>query len=137
MGDFRIKALNSEVFDSISEAARRTERRRMNLDLRNSDRDQSQRMLNAIEPGTVLPVHRHKETSETCIVLRGSAVEIFYDGFGNETERILMRAGGKCCGCNIPVGAWHRIEPLERGTVIFEAKDGAYASITPDDILNV
>ena len=137
MGDFRIKALNSEVFDSVTEAARRTEHLRMNFDLRNSDRDRSQRMLNAIEPGTVLPIHRHKETSETCIVLRGSAVEIFYDDFGNETERIMMIAGGECCGCNIPAGAWHRIESLKCGTVIFEAKDGAYARITPDDILNV
>ncbi len=137
MGDFRIKALNSEVLDSLSAAARRTPRLRMNLDMRNSEADQSQRMLNAIEPGTVLPIHRHRNTSETCIVVRGAAEEIFYDDYGNETGRIMMSPGGECCGCDIPRGAWHRIVSLLPGTVIFEAKDGPYEPITEEDILNI
>lgn len=134
MGDFKIKYLDSSVLDAATEMAKRSERLRINLDLRNSENDHSQRMLNALEPGTVLPIHRHTSTSETCIVLRGAAVEIFYDEYGQETERIAMMAGGSCCGVNIPVGVWHRIEPLVSGTVIFEAKDGTYSPLSTNDV---
>ena len=134
MGDFKIKYLDISVFDAATEMAKRSERLRMNLDLRNSENDHSQRMLNALEPGTILPIHRHTSTSETCIVLRGAAVEILYDEYGTETERIAMMAGGSCCGVNIPAGVWHRIESLVSGTVIFEAKDGAYSPLSPYDV---
>lgn len=131
------KRIDKEVLDGLSLQAVESPRLRMNLDMRNSTDDQSQRMLNALEPGTVLPIHRHRSTSETCIVVRGRAEEIFYDGDGNETERVLMEAGTDCCGVNIPKGVWHKIEALLPGTVIFEAKDGAYEPITAEDILNL
>lgn len=136
MGDFKIKSLDSSVFDAATMMAKRSKRLRMYLDLRNSENDQSQRMLNAIEPGFVLPIHRHTDTSEICIVLRGAAVEIFYDEYEQETERINMMAGGSCCGVNIPARVWHRIESLKSGTVIFEAKDGSYSPISPNDVKN-
>lgn len=129
--------LDSTLFNELTEEARRSDRLRMNLDMRNSAEDQSQRMLNAIEPGTELPIHRHKNTSETCIVLRGSAVEIFYDDSGNITERIIMEPETNCCGVNIAAGRWHKIVSLEPGTVIFEAKDGSYEPLIKEDILTI
>lgn len=129
--------LDKALLDSVTAAARESARLRMNRDMRNSPADRSQRMLNAIEPGTVLPVHRHRSTSETCIVLRGAAEEIFYDDNGTETCRVVMRPGSDCCGVDIEAGRWHRIVSLEAGTVIFEAKDGAYEPASPEDMLNI
>ncbi len=115
--------LDKELFDSVSGQAGKSPRLRMNYDMRNSAEDKSQRMLNAIEPGTELPIHRHKGSSETCIVLRGAAEEIFYDDNGNITDRLLMKPDSDCCGVNIEAGRWHKIVSLESGTLIFEAKD--------------
>lgn len=125
------------LFDSVSVEAKQSPRLRMARDMRTTAADQSQRMLNAIEPETELPIHRHRNSTETCIVLRGSAEEIFYDDNGNETERVLMKPDSDCCGVNIEVGRWHKIISLEPGTVIFEAKDGAYEPLSQEDILNV
>lgn len=129
--------LDTNLFNKVTAEAVESPRKRMNLDMRNSAADQSQRMLNALEPETELPIHRHPTTSETCIVLRGKAEEIFYDDLGNETERILMQPGSDCCGVDIAAGRWHKIVSLEPGTVIFEAKDGAYQPTSPDDILSI
>ena len=129
--------IDNKLLDVLSEEARKSPRLRMNYDMRNSAEDKSQRMLNAIEPGTELPIHRHRNTSETCFVIRGVAEEIFYDDHGKETERVLMKAGSECVGVNIETGRWHKIVSLESGTVIFEAKDGAYEPLTAEDILNV
>lgn len=129
--------LDIKLFNELSEAARKSPRLRMNCDMRNSSADQSQRMLNAIEPGTELPVHRHRRSSETCIVLRGSAEELFYDDNGNITDRIIMEPETDCCGVNIAAGRWHKIVSLEPGTIIFEAKDGQYEPLTPEDILTL
>ena len=128
---------NSELFNSVSREAAQSERLRMARDMRTSPTDHSQRMLNAIEPGTALPIHRHRGSTETCIVLRGKAEEIFYDDNGNETERVVMEPDTECCGVNIEVGRWHKILSLEHGTVIFEAKDGSYEPLSSEDILNV
>ena len=107
----------------------------MNLDLRNSPVDQSQRMLNAIEPGTVLPIHRHRFSSETVVCLRGHFVEYFYDAEGRLlTDVIDMVPGGTLI--NIPIGQWHNLVSLESGTVLLEVKDGAYEPIGEEDILN-
>jgi len=125
------------LLDSVSAEALKSPRLRMARDMRNTPADTSQRMLNAIEPGTNLPIHRHQKSTESCIVIRGAAEEIFYDDNGNETERVLMRPGSDCCGVNIEIGRWHRIVSLEPGTVIFEAKDGMYTPISDDDILSV
>ena len=117
----------------------------MNLDLRNSDADSSQRMLNAIEPGSVVPIHRHRTTSEVVVMLRGRAVQYLYDEQGRETDAVLLAAGaldgdgvpGAVPGMTISKGQWHKLVALESGTVIFEAKDGAYEPISPADILSV
>jgi cupin fold WbuC family metalloprotein len=107
----------------------------MNYDLRNSSADQSQRMLNAIEPGSPLPIHRHMKSLETVVCLRGRLVEDFYDESGVVTESIELAPGSSVVAVNIPIGQWHTVRVLESGTVIMEVKDGAYEPIGPEDIL--
>ena len=110
----------------------------MNLDLRNSDADLSQRMLNAIEPGSVVPVQSHRSTSETVVVLRGRVVEEYYDDLERMcTATYDLAAGGPICTLNIPAGQWHTLRALDSGTVILEMKDGAYEPISPADILSM
>ena len=130
------------VLDELTQRAKESPRLRMNLDLRNSPEDGSQRMLNALEPGTVLPIHRHRTTSEVVVMLRGRAVQYLYDEQGRETHAVLLAAGaldgegvpGAVPGMTIAKGQWHRIECLESGTVIFEAKDGAFVPLAADDV---
>lgn len=129
--------LDKALFDSVSAEAKESPRLRMARDMRTTPADNSQRMLNAIEPGTELPIHRHRNTSEICIILRGSAEEIFYDDNGNISERVMLEPGTECVGVNIEKGRWHKIVSLEHGTVIFEAKDGAYEPVSPEDILSL
>ena len=108
----------------------------MNYDLQNSDADQSQRMLNAIEPGSPLPIHRHQKTSETVICLRGRLVEEYYDDLERIcTESIELSPNGSVVVLNIPAGQWHTVRSLESGTVILEFKNRPYEPISPEDIL--
>lgn len=123
------------VLDKLTEQAKYNSRLRCNLDLRNSPEDQSQRMLNAIEPGTVMPVHRHRFTSETCVCIRGHFEEYFYDEQGNLTETVDMVPGGVVL--NIEKGQWHSLKSLESGTVLLKAKDGPYEPLGVEDILSV
>lgn len=125
--------ITQETLDGLTIKAKASERLRANLDLRNSAEDQSQRMLNALEPGTILPIHRHKETSETCVCIRGHFEEYFYDDNGNLTETIDMVPGGVVL--NIEKGQWHSLKCLESGTVLFEAKDGPYKPLAEDEIM--
>lgn len=124
--------IDQQILDSLTAQAKASPRLRMNLDLRNSPEDQSQRMLNAIEPGTVMPIHRHKKSSETVLCLRGHFEEYFYDEQGNLTDTIDMRPGGLML--NIPIGQWHSLKSLESGTVLFECKDGKYEPLREEDI---
>ena len=114
------KKLISELFDS----AVVNPRLRQNFDLRNSD-DNGQRILNALMPGTVVPIHRHPHSNETVIILCGKLIEITYDDNCDETGRIHLDPGLGNFGCVVPAGAWHTVEVLEP-SVIFEAKDGKY-----------
>lgn len=127
--------INQQLLDSLTAQAKASPRLRMNLDLRNTPADQSQRMLNALEPGTVMPIHRHRHTSETVVVLRGKVKWLYYNDEGKQTETILVEAGGDICGLCVPLGQWHSIECLESGSVILEAKDGAWEAMREEDIL--
>ena len=143
--------IDNRLLDELTAQAQASPRLRMNLDLRNSVEDDSQRMLNALEPGTVLPIHRHRTTSETVVILRGRAVQYLYDDAGNETGHVLLVAGAgdpdvasllglpedAVPGMQVEKGQWHRLESLESGTVIVEFKDGAYVPIGPADILSM
>ncbi len=122
--------------DELTAEAKASPRLRMNRDLRNSADDTSQRMLNAIEPGSVVPIHRHQKTSETVVCLRGRLVEEFYDELERIcTERIELSPNGQVVALNIPAGQWHTVKALESGSVILEMKDGAYEPTGPEDIL--
>jgi len=130
--------INQYLLDSLSASAKASPRLRMNLDLRNSPEDQSQRMLNAIEPGSPLPIHRHTKSSETVVCLRGRLVEEFYDELEMIcTESIELSPSGPVVALNIPIGQWHTVRALESGTVILECKDGAYEPLGPEDTLDV
>ena len=127
--------IDKTLLDNLSFQAKASPRLRMNMDLRDSAEDQSQRMLNALEPGTVLPIHRHRKTSETVAILRGRAVQYLYDDNGCETDSVLLEAGGEVPAMQVEMGQWHRLEALESGTVIVEFKNGVYEPIGPEDIL--
>lgn len=127
--------IDNLLLDNLTAQAQASPRLRMNLDLRNSDADSSQRMLNALEPGTVIPIHRHCSTSETVVILRGRAVQWLYDAEGNVTEKVLLEFGGDIPAMSVEKGQWHRLECLESGTVILEMKDGAYEPIRAADFL--
>ena len=122
--------------NDLTAKAKSSPRLRMNLDLRNSAADGSQRMLNALEPGTPLPIHRHTKSSETVVCLRGRLVEEFYDELEKTcTESIELSPNGPVVALNIPIGQWHTVRVLESGTVILECKDGAYEPIGPEDMM--
>ena len=124
------------LLDSLTAQAKASPRLRMNMDLRNSPEDQSQRMLNAIEPGSPMPIHRHRKTSETIVIMRGRLVEEYYDELERIcTDAIELAPGGPVVALNIPAGQWHTLRALESGTVILEMKNGAYEPIGPEDIL--
>ena len=127
-------SINKAILDDLLIQAKENERQRINIDLRNSSDDKSQRMLNALIPGTELSIHRHMTTSETVILLQGNIDEIFYDDEKNEIERFHLNLASGNYGIQIPAGMWHTIEVFEP-SVIIEMKDGQYIPITPKDIL--
>ena len=125
--------ITKELLDALTEQAKNNPRLRMNYDLRNSEDDQSQRMLNALEPGTVLPIHRHRKTTETCVCVRGHFEEYLYDEKGNLTDTVDMLPGGTVL--NIEKGQWHSLKCLESGTILLEMKDGRYVPLEPEDVM--
>lgn len=127
--------IDKRILDELSSQAKTSPRLRMAYDLRTTSDDNSQRMLSAIEPGTQVPIHRHWETTETILCVRGHFLEYLYDENGNLTDEIDMIPGGNIV--SVPVGQWHNIKSLESGTVMFEAKDGAYKPLDEDEILEV
>lgn len=126
--------ITKDILDELTKKAKDSPRLRFNLDLRNSAEDKSQRMLNALEPGTIMPIHRHKGTSETCVCVRGHFEEYFYDENGALTDTIDMVSGGVVL--NIEAGRWHSLKCLESGTILLEAKDGMYRPLDEDEIWN-
>ena len=127
--------VDKNILDNLSEQAKTNPRLRQAMDLRNSPEDSSQRMLNALEPGTVMPIHRHHASSETVVILRGKIRWIFYDENGNETERVVLDANGDLRMLNVEKDRWHSLECLERGSVLYESKDGPYRPLQDDEIL--
>lgn len=127
--------IDKELIQELFAKAEASERKRMNYDLRTSSEDGSQRMLNALLPGTEVPIHRHPSSNENVILLCGKLVEVLYSftpnpspkGEGNlvEIKRIMLDPSVGNYGCVVPAGAWHTVEVLEP-SVIYEAKDGKY-----------
>ena len=129
--------IDNTLLNSLTEQAKVSPRLRMNHDLRNVEESQSQRMLNAIEPGSPVPVHRHRTSMETVVCLRGRIRQLFYDDNGQIVETIELVPGGEVAALNIPMGQWHTVEVLESGTVIMEFKDGPYTPIVAEDIMEL
>ncbi len=127
--------IDSKLLDDLTAQAQASPRLRMNYDLRNSAADGSQRMLNAIEPGSPLPIHRHTKSSETVVCLRGRLQEVFYSDAGEVTEVIELAPCSDCVALNIPIGQWHTVRVLESGTVILECKDGPYEPLREEDVI--
>lgn len=128
--------IDTVLLDELTAQAKASPRLRMNYDLRNTPDDKSQRMLNALEPGTVMPIHRHRNTSETVVVLRGKVKWLYYNDKGELTDTILVEAGSDICGLSVPMGQWHSLECLESGSVILECKDGAWEALKEEDVLD-
>lgn len=137
--------IDTVFLDKLSRQAKESPRLRFAYDLRTTPKDNSQRMLNALEPGTIMPIHRHRNTSETMVMVRGKLIERFYNNKGEVVEERLMvplqfqisdsESQEICSVVQIPPGQWHSLEVLESGTIIFEAKDGAYEPLRDEDIL--
>lgn len=118
--------IDSELLDRLTQQAKSNARLRMNYDLRNSEKDLSQRMLNAVEPGSIMPIHRHPNTSTTVIIIRGKIRQNFYDDNGNMVETVLLDANGLIRAVQIEKGRWHNLESFESGSILFEAKNGEW-----------
>lgn len=128
--------ITQSLLDDLTEQAKANPRLRQSFDLRNTPEDKSQRMLNAVEPGTVMPIHRHKKSSETIACLRGRFVIELYDEFERIcTDAIELTPNGQVVAINIPIGQWHSLRSLESGTVLLESKDGPWEPLGPEDIL--
>ena len=125
--------IDQTILDDLTAKAKASPRLRMAYDLRTTPEDKSQRMLNAIEPGTEVPVHRHWTSSETVLCIRGRFQELLYADNGVLEEVIEIVPGGVIV--NVPLGKWHGIRSLETGTILMEAKDGAYEPVGSEDIL--
>ena len=117
--------IDKKLINDLFDKAVISERKRMHCDLRTSPDDGGQRMLNALLPGTQVPIHRHPNSNENVLCLSGKLVEVIYDADGNETERIHLDPSVGNFGCVVPAGSWHTVEVLEP-SVIYEAKDGKY-----------
>lgn len=127
--------INNKLLNKITIEAEASPRLRMNMDLRNSSDDKSQRMLNALLPGTIVPIHRHRQTSETTMILRGKLFVVFYNEMGGQIERHLLDPTIGNYGVQIPKGQWHTVEVIEP-SAIFEVKDGPYIPLSPEDTLD-
>ena len=123
------------LLDRLTEEAKTNPRLRYAMDLRNSPDDGSQRVLHAMEPGTIIPIHRHHASSETLVLLRGKIRWMFYDNSGNETEVVTLDANGEHRMLNAERDRWHSLECLESGTVLFECKNGAYHPLLEDEVM--
>ncbi len=127
--------IDEAFLTGLMEQAAESERRRTNYDLRTSEKDSSQRMLNVLLPGTQVPIHRHRETTETVVVLSGRLTEVFYDARGVECSRYDLCSAEGRYAMQIPKGVWHTVI-VNEPCVIFEAKDGAFHPLTSQDIWN-
>lgn len=127
--------LKQSIIDETTKLASQSPRLRMNHNLHTSFEDSVQRMFNALEPGTIVPIARHPYSSETLIMLRGKLRVLIYDDNKNVIEDVVIAPNSENIGCHIPKGTWHQVESLEEGTVCFETREGPYAPVAEEDIL--
>lgn len=129
--------IDNTLLDQVTQQAKMSPRLRMNYNLHDSLDSKAQRLFNALEPGTELPVHRHLHTSETYIVVRGRMNVLFYNDDKQLTEECELDPQRGLYGVQIPAGQWHTLEVLESGTVIFEVKEGPYTPLTSENLMTL
>ena len=127
--------IDKKLLDTVTSKARESDRLRMNYNFHESLDAKAQRLLNALEPGTELPIHRHQHTAETYIVLRGAIKVLFYNDDRVLSDEFMVDPLEGVYGLHIPIGQWHTLEVLESGTMIFEVKDGPYTPMGPEDLM--
>lgn len=126
--------LNDELLNKVTAEAQASPRLRMNFNLHDSLDSKAQRLINVLLPGTVLPIHRHRHTAETYVLLRGKMFVVFYDEMGGQIERYLLDPTIGNYGVQIPKGQWHTVEVIEPSAIL-EVKDGPYTPLTPEDMM--
>lgn len=126
--------INDELLDRVTAEAAASPRLRMNCNLHESLDAKVQRLINVLLPGTVLPIHRHKHTAETYVLLRGKMYVVFYNDLGVQTERTLLDQTQGNYGVQIPRGQWHTVEVVEPSAIL-EVKEGPYAPLAPEDVM--
>lgn len=129
--------IDQKLLDDLSAQAKANPRLRQAFDLRTTPEDSSQRILNAVEPGTILPIHRHRGSTETIVVLRGKVVQHYYNDNGEKIASYELAPNTAQVAMSVPVGQWHALRSLQEGTVIFECKDGVYEPLSSEDILTI
>ncbi len=127
--------IDNKLLDEVTAKAEESPRLRMNYNFHESLDAKAQRLINVLLPGTILPIHRHRHTDETYVLLRGKMMVVFYNDLGAQTERYLLDPTIGNFGVNIPKGQWHGIEVIEP-SAIFEVKDGPYMPIAPEDTMD-
>ena len=127
--------IDVNLLNELTSQAKVNPRLRQSYDLRTTPQDQSQRILNALEPNTVIPIHRHNKSTETVVLLRGKVRELIYDDSANVIDSYVVEANSSVCGYSIPMGQWHTTQCLESGTIMLECKDGPYEPLSAENIL--
>ena len=127
--------IDQKLMEDLTAQAKANPRLRQAYDLRTTPEDNSQRILNAVEPGTVLPIHRHRGSTETLVCLRGKVVQHYYNDNGEKIASYELAPNTTQVAMSVPVDQWHALESLVEGSVILECKDGAYESLAEEDIL--
>lgn len=129
--------LNDQLLNELTQKAIANERLRINYNFHNDLNEPVQRLLNAMEPGTILPIHRHTDTAETYVVLRGSLNVLLYNDNGELISIELICPSAGIYGAHVPANQWHTVEVLEKGTVLFEVKEGPYRPLSGDDVMTL
>lgn len=129
------RIIDTALLDAVGAEARTSPRRRRNRNFHPDDHAVCQRLLNAVEPDSYIPPHRHNDPakSESIIVLCGRLGAVFFDDRGTVTDRVVLEPGGAVVGINVPAGTFHTVLALTPGTVFFEAKAGPYLPLAPDE----
>ena len=132
-----VEIIDKKIFDELSSQAKASPRLRMNYNFHQSLEEKCHRMLNAVEPGTDIPIHRHPDKDESFVVLRGKVRSTTYNDDGSVIESVVLSQEGGLYGVDIPKGVWHKLESLESGSVVFECKEGPFVPHEVDGILDL
>ena len=132
-----MKVIDNNLIDSVVAQAKESPRLRMNYNFHESMDDKCHRLLNALEPGTVVPVHRHPTKDESFVILRGKIRVNTYNDAGEVTESVVLSLADGKYGVDIAKNVWHGVECLESGSVIFEVKEGPFVPHDKDGILEI